>query len=231
MESIIAARFQLFNEVYWHKTARAVAAMLKRAFWTATANERVDQEEFDMVATGYDEREFLMWLAEKLDPQLRENLVTGALGLFHIRNIYKRLRNYSSVYGVDSEEIYNTITRKFERQNYSHVVDLSKRLVEELNQIGKSHRPEWIELHDHHVLVDIPTKVHDSWHRVIVTYPHTIGGRKQLELSHISKMSSQISESLNEFTKKVRIYCWPAVEEQLVGLGSKFDDVVRAILK
>ena len=65
-ETILTARYQLFAEVYWHKTCRAAVAMTKEAFLMCVNNKLINQEEFERHVINEDDNGVLEWLQQTL---------------------------------------------------------------------------------------------------------------------------------------------------------------------
>jgi len=225
VESIVAARYNLFSEVYWHKTARAAAAMIKDAFWDA--QNQIDQAEFDLAAIGLDDKHFLLWIASNIsDRKKARDLLVKPLCIANIRMIYKRVKTYASVW---EEPEKKTLHQRFTEELGKHYAEVAKyrdKLVKRLNKSGKE-RASWRTLLKHHVLVDVPYSKQDQYGSVAIKYPDAIEGRVFYSLNAVSQLSKAIYESFAEHTKKVRIFCHPDVADQVRSLGKGLDKAIK----
>lgn len=66
VESIMIARVHMFTEVYWHKTSRAIAAMLKEAMMRVTRDDRLTKDELRNALMKSTDAQLLDWLSKRL---------------------------------------------------------------------------------------------------------------------------------------------------------------------
>jgi HD superfamily phosphohydrolase len=224
IESIVSARYTLFSEVYWHKTARAAAAMIKDAFFLA--QENLSQEEFHLAAVGLNDKEFLLWLASKINERRAAyDLLIGSLCLTNRRLIYKRIKTYPSVWEEPKKKrLHQRFTIDLGR-HYDQVARFRGFLVDNLNKCG-ANKKNWERVLDHHILIDVPSLEMDQQGTVAIKYPPSVEGRVFYSLQAVSQLSKAIDESFAAHVKKVRIFCHPALAAQVVGVGGDLDDAI-----
>lgn len=229
IESMMTARYNLFTEVYWHKTCRAAAAMLKEALWMA--RKQITQEEFDTAAMGLNDRQFLLWLGSHIDdPAASIDLITGSVGVANVRRIYKRIKTYSAVFEENNKRVmYFNFCNKLGPQ-YSAIAKYRDDLVVQLNDCGKN-RKDWRAIRFHEILLDVPSTNRDQYASVTIQYPsdHPADDREYYSMSAVSPITRAVAESLVYHTKKVRLFCHPDLESQLIALGDQLDTAIAEV--
>lgn len=228
VESIISARYNLFSEVYWHKTCRSATAMIKDALWYAQKN--ISQDEFEWAALIMGDNDFLIWLSEKIkDDEIAIDLI-GGLKIGFRRSIYKRFRTYSKDWKEESkQESYDKFIDKL-GNNFSVIHAYKNRLVKQLNDIGKSQKG-WRRVKNHHLIIDIPNVKQDKYSSLKIKYPPSVEGRTFYDLKDISGLSNSIYDSFSSSTKKVRLFCHPDFFEQLISLKKETDFAISEAFK
>jgi uncharacterized protein len=99
VESIMIARVHMFTEVYWHKTSRSVASMLKEAMFMATRLHEVDALQLQQLLMSASDTDLLEWLRKMLiqsDNQLAANSLIN--GIDSRREPHKRVLTLSSAW-------------------------------------------------------------------------------------------------------------------------------------
>lgn len=229
VESLLTARYNLFTEVYWHKTCRAASAMVKEAFWLANHNFSID--EFTSASVVLGDKEFILWLSEKLqNDEIAYDLLLGGLGIFNQRSLYKRFRTYSSVW---SEAKKGQMHQRFCNElgkHYESVQTYRNELVHLLNKKGKQAK-NWKTISSHHVLVDVPDKGIDQYGDVSVSYPRSVEGKKFYSLREVSQISKAVTESFSVYTKKVRLFCHPKYINQINSLRVHINEIINEAWK
>lgn len=225
VESIISARYNMFSEVYWHKSCRAATAMIKDALWYAQAN--ISQEEFEWAGMMFNDEDFLLWLGEKIpDSQIAIDLLGGLKLGFH-RALYKRIRTFSKYWKEPKkQDIFNLITKKL-GSNFGLIHKYKNELIKQLNAAGKKkYKNAWYQIKHHHIIIDIPNLDQDTHSSLNIKYPPSIRGKQFYNLKDISSLSDSIYDSFSTTTKKVRFFCYGKVQSQIVGLGETVDDCI-----
>ena len=229
VETIIAARFHMFAEVYWHKTARAAAAMVKEALWLAHKEQKITQAGFDEAVIAYRTDEFLQWLADCLsNGAAARDLIVDSLGLFNQRALYKRVATYSGFYAEDHSRKTYFRFRELLGNDYGRIYRFKEAFVKLLNKFGMT-RKGWSTLSNHHVLIDVPSSQQDQFEGVTVHYegkPSLVAQSATFELSRVSQLARAVHDSSPVITKRVRIFVFPPLARQVVALG---DDMASAI--
>lgn len=225
VESIISSRYNLFTEVYWHKTCRAITTMVKNAFWHA--HRFIKQSEFEWASMMLNDNEFLWWLAEKIPNESISFDLLGGIKISDSRYIYKRIRTYS--YGwkeKEKQKLYNDFINKI-NDDFARLQAYQIRLAREINKIGEQQSDEWQTLENHHVLVDIPNMRFDNYSMLKLKYPPSVEGKIFYSLSDISPLADSIYSSLSNTTKKVRIFVHPKFYPQISLLKGSLDEAIH----
>jgi len=219
IESIISARYNLFSEVYWHKTCRSATAMIKDAFWYARIN--FTQHEFEWAIMLLGDEDFLHWLNEKIaNDEIGYDLI-GGLNVYNARNIYKRFRTYSKGWKEEVKlKSYDDFTGL--GNNFIKNHQYKRKLVKILNRIGKTRRG-WENLKHHHIIIDIPNVTQDRYHHITVKYPPSVKGKIFYDMKDISALSKVLYDSFADEAKKVRLFCHPKYFKQILDLGNDVD--------
>lgn len=222
VESIVSSRYELFSEVYWHKTCRAGAAMIKDAFWYARNN--IERNEFETACMLFDDRSFLEWLAEKTDVDIAHDLLSG-IKICNSRKIYKRIRTYSSFWKEERKiELYTNFTTKL-NNDFTEIHAYKDRLIQMINDSRKKY--DLKELRHHHLIIDIPNVHQDLYNRIRVEYPFSVEGSRFYDMQDVSQLCKALYETFAYSTKKVRIFCRPDLYEALEKMGSDLDEMIK----
>jgi HD superfamily phosphohydrolase len=183
LESIMTARYELFTEVYWHKTSRAATSMIKLAFELAKP-KRTIKNEFSWTVMMLDDKDFMRWLSTKLTDEIGSDLL-GNLS-FSNRHIYKRLKTYASTYKTP---IKRNIFDKFMRIS-DRTKELEKIKRSLINDINGS-LPKHTKLRPHHLIIDVPSNSADRGSDIKIQYPPNVGKADMIfNLKEISPIGS-----------------------------------------
>lgn len=231
-ETILTARYQLFAEVYWHKTCRAAVVMIKEAFLLCVNHELINQEKFERNVINEDDNGVLEWLQQTLardNPDAASDLIGNALVPSGSRSLYKRIVTYAETWAKEiSDLLYNEIGRTMDKLDV-----LKHYLVKELNSFGKSKMPgRWCELKPHQLLVDMPPKDKATLGKLFVKYPEGVSGKPAIQLSESSSVVKSISDAFSQKVSRVRIYCHPSFYTQILQVTKKdarnfFDSAIK----
>lgn len=221
VESILYARYQMFQAVYWHHTARAHTAMLQLCVteYLLSAEEGADeafQELVDVFRRSTDDQA-LAWLATQIARSTAENrqllLDAGEALRGNREKAYKeclvlRYRSYDEIHSpADVEEIYSGLMQAWidlnARSGLSYLralrklrSDFTRRLATKLGLRG--------QLHDGDILLDIPPAGRDQVNNIFVidrSGPHYI--------HELSPMASAVGETFRLWTRHFRVFCSP----------------------
>jgi uncharacterized protein len=232
-ETILTARYQLFAEVYWHKTCRAAVAMTKEAFLLCVKHELINQEAFECHVINEDDNGVLEWLQRTLarvNPKAASDLIGNALIPSGNRSLYKRITTYAKTWdeGI-SDMLYDEFGRSIDRLS-----ELKSYLVMELNTLGKAKMPgRWRNLEPHQLLVDMPPKDKATLGGLFVKYPESVIGKQSELLSVSSSVVKSLSDAFSQKVSRVRIYCHPLFCEQILQVTSGdartlFDSAIKS---
>lgn len=213
-ETMLTARYQLFAEVYWHKTCRAAVAMFKEAFRRAVGGRQIKQSTFEHAAFNSDDGRFLEWVATNLrasDPQAADELVGNALMGGGERNLYKRIVTYAPAWAL-------TITQRFYSEmgarNLRQQLNLRATIVKRLNQEGRRLK-DWRKIREHQILVDVPpANKARLGGDILVRYPAGQDPSTQ-SLEQTSELVKSLTPAFNQKAQRIRIFCHPMVEAQI----------------
>ncbi len=136
LHSLINARQEMFDNVYWHHTNRACMAMLLRAVQEALLAEAVSGE----ALSSFDDSTLMTTLAGETMPETTRRLIT-ALGE---RRIHKRAVEFSSLSG----NLYSGLSKLFEHP--------ARRRQVELAMVRRAGKLTALPVHDDAILIDIP---------------------------------------------------------------------------
>lgn len=230
VESIINARYHLFSEVYWHKTCRAVAAIIKHAMYLAVTTGRVRQSDLDKAAMNCDDWAFLNWLYAALSKShsieaqdlIKHPLLSGK------RKLYKRIVTISAIWDRGKpDSAYDHLETKYPN-TYQDVVKIQESLISELNAYGSSQVRNWSNLAQHELLLDAPPAQKDILYFPEVYYETDINRIHHYEFPRVSGIISDIK--LLKKTQKIRLFVHADRENQLLGLPD-LNGTVRKIIR
>lgn len=215
VESILNARYHLFSEVYWHKTCRAMVAMVKYAMFLVVDGGAIRHRAMDTIVLTHDDRTFLQWLFEtlsKTQPQPAKALIKDPF-ISGQRKIYKRIMTLSSIW--DSHP-FNTLQDC--AGSYRTTVDFQNYLVEQLNDYGRDElRRHWSPLANHELLLDIPPKK-DITDFPDVYYAKDSKGKHHYEFKEVSAAFRHDELGLLERARRIRVFVHPNRAASVLGL-------------
>lgn len=230
VETILLARYHMFSEVYWHKTCRAIASMIRDAMWQLLQTQRVEQEEFNDVVLKKGDYNFLRWVASKLaevDEQASDDLIGGAF-LGKQRRIYKRVLTYSPIWADRraSTTPYEDLVDKC--HSYATACKVRDAIVDTLNKKGKS-LSGWLDIPKHHVLLDIPPAGKDIQRGIEVGYREDSLDQYEYGLEDVSVFLNKMDTGYLQQTKKIRLFVHPATRKQVESISDFHKRVSDAI--
>ena len=231
VETILMARYQLFSEVYWHKTCRAIAVMIKHAMWMVLQKEDlITQDQFNYAVMHYGDYDFLNWLTKKLsfNRLASHKLIKNAL-IGNKRNLYKRIITYSSIWvgRAASRSAFNFLTKKC--YNYSKACEVKNNIVKILNENGKS-KKGWKDIAEHDLLLDMPPANKDIQDGIEVSYLEDSLEKGDYGFEEVSSILQTMSTHYLQRTKKIRLYVHPSLREQIYNLDDYKTIIDNAII-
>ena len=235
VETILLARYHLFSEVYWHRVCRSLASMIKNAFYLLFKGGAIDQTELDLAVMNFGDNEFLAWMNTKLkavNPDAAADLLGNAI-LSNNKVIYQRLITYSGIWDTYHQNspckmLSNCCGTKMQDTN-----DLKIFIVNELNAYGRSVSSDWINLKEHHLLLDIPPANKDVQSGIFIYYDNDSLGRGKYEFEKVSAFLKSMGESYLHFTKKIRVFVHPMYFNQITSIPDfrrTIDDSISSYL-
>lgn len=230
-ESMVNARYHLFSEVYWHKTSRAIASVVKYAMYICLEKKKLTQKEFDAVVVSMGDWDFLAWLRDKLSeisPFVADALIYHPLLSGNGRGLYKRVSTISKIWDSNKPNgVYDKIGGG-KVQDYSKVVKIQRHVIKHLNREGAIHNPIWKPLKDHELLLDIPPNK-DILYMPPVYYETDVNDINFYDFGKVSGASQ--NRDLIQTTQKIRLFAHPSQTSQITSIPNH-DQVIRdAILK
>ncbi|MEW8513129.1 MAG: HD domain-containing protein, partial [Candidatus Thiodiazotropha sp.] len=228
VESIINARYHLFSEVYWHKTCRAIAAMLKFAMYQCVNSGTIRQSDLDQAVLSRDDWSFLSWLYDSLvktQPEAAYGLVRDAL-LSGNRAIYKRITTLSTAWAASEARSNISKLKSISGRGYDAVIDLQDRLISALNK-ECCQRKGWVVLKSHELLLDIPPGNKDVLGLPEVYYEKDTRGKHWHNFTSIS--GTIRDEEILARTQKIRVFVHPKRVPQMC-LVENINGVIGSIL-
>ena len=230
-ETILIARYQLFAEVYWHKTCRALVAMFKEAVRLIDAGAKFTQAEFDEVAISGGDNVMLAWLHDRLstiDNEAATDLI-GALIPGRTRLPYKRIATYSFTWARENTRLmYNEIGHA----NLTRLIEFRNYVLQNLNDEGQTMSPAtWSNLKPHHLLIDIPPQHKAQLGELSVRYPDRVPGSERVKISEVSHLLHSLDDAVRLKVHRIRIFVHPSMRDQVtqvVGADARgfFDKVI-----
>lgn len=216
LESILVARYQMFNAVYWHHMARAHTAMLhygvleylhhsedlEQAFWRLVNEFR-----------GAVDDSALAWLEGQLHGQPKK-AISGLRGA--------RAENYKECFvlqywgfGADRDPeaarvVYDAwlaqsakLNEILDRREY---VRRARNVRQNISSLLRDRLSDHLHLEDGEVLIDIPTPGRDSIGNVFVM---TNDGPHQL--TELTRIGDAVRRTFEFGTRKLRVFAAPAL--------------------
>lgn len=212
VEALLAARYQLYSEVYWHKTCRAMASMIRHAFYLRVKGQSMGQAQFDLLVLSPSGEQFLHSIGSSLTNEERKELLDG-IAIGKTRTIYKRLITSSPVW---DDEVENSLFNYFKRsppRSYGDVQVLKEAIREKINAFGRKKAIAWVDIQEHQLLLDVPLAKDDV--RVVqVLYADGIGSGEPRPLGAVSGLVREPSQVFAR-TQKIRLYASPDVKVRL----------------
>ncbi len=213
VESLFSARYQMFSEVYWHKVARAITAMMKQALFIIFNSGICTRQDFGEKAINSTDEMFLNWMQEKLneaEPEASFDLIGGIL---EGRKIFKRVLTLSAAWEKSEESLYKKTMEKITINGNSQIsfMRLQKLQSAFQKEIQKKFQ---LEIKYWKVLIDAP-----PGHEKDEEYPYVIYSKVPFNAERLNKISglhketnkqSSFSSSL-EATHKIRIFIEPKI--------------------
>lgn len=187
LHSLINARQEMFDNVYWHHTNRACMAMLLRAVQDALLAGAVRPTEL----TSHDDGSLLALLARERMPASTRQLVE----MLRLRQVYRRAIEISD----RAAPLYQTLGALY------HVPATRRRLEEEL--AAALGRASGEEVAPHELLIDIPKPERwktDAW--VSFARP-PLGMRSLMHWHEVVGLSDDDFKRYEEHRRLIRIVC------------------------
>lgn len=207
---LLIARYHMYNEVYFHKVCRSIAACIKKAFWLSCKEGLVTRANFLCAAERMDDEAFLEWLADLVDqlPETPENKRAAALVRTSLvsgeRQLYKRATTLFDAYASEAPTEAAAIQR-CAGLGMAQLDDIEERLAAHFAlQLGMD-VPKLL------VLLDVPLREGKD---VMLPYVQDSLGRTPKALDDVSPVCSGIKESLRR-SRKIRLFLAPEVHERV----------------
>lgn len=206
LHSLLHARQEMFDNIYWHHTSRSLQMMLLRAVHDALASETLKVERL----MGLDDASLLALLAQPDMPASVRALTEG----LQLRRPYKGILEISRLAG----RLYNRLDALFwdARRRKLVEVALAHALSESLG----------LDIADHELLIDIPRP--EKWEMdVWVMFEHPPVGMGQL-VPWVEATGLQPDDlaRYEQHQRRIRVLVAPHLREQL--LASR-DEVLQKI--
>lgn len=230
LESLLIARYQMFQSVYWHHTARAHTAMLQFCVceFLACHPEGVIKALHELVEEfrGSSDDAALRFLASRLsnsliEQRMKDVLIGACDALLGVREkAYKEAfvlpyKGHSPSMGADDViAVYKRLVELseslFKASTPSAFVKRSKRLRREFTSALTKKLPSGVRIVEGELLVDIPPAGRDQVNNLFVL---DRGGAHKIE--DLSYMAFAVSESFRYWTRPFRIFLSPALMGRL----------------
>jgi uncharacterized protein len=192
LHSLINARQEMFDNVYWHHTNRACMAMLLRAVQDAVLSGMPAQD-----LTLHSDYTLLHRLLQEDMPDTTRALVQR----LQTRTLYKRAIEISSRAG----ELYRYLGELFHDQNRRRAVELS--MVKALRQ------QTGLEVGDADILIDIPKP--ERWTTDVWVQFQTppVGFTRLMTWHDVAGVSDDTFKSYEEHRRLIRLVVTPALRD------------------
>lgn len=227
-ESMINARYHLFSEVYWHKTSRSIASVVKNAMYRCLLAGNVSQSALDQAVIYKGDWEFLAWLHERLsrvNSVVADALILDPLLSGNRRKLYKRVSTITEMWDSGKpDSAYDKISER-RSLDYSEVVRIQEWISTHLNDYGPRVTSHWQNLLAHEVLLDIPPANKDLLYMPQVYYENDVNGEYFYDFKRVSG-AFRFTERLLKTTQKIRLFAHPDKVDQIRSLPNH-DKVVR----
>ncbi|HEX6122312.1 MAG TPA: HD domain-containing protein, partial [Ktedonobacterales bacterium] len=208
LNSLLHARQEMFDNVYWHHTNRAMMAMLLRAVQEALAAERLRPEQL----AGHDDASLMAFLAGEEMPEGTRELVAA----LRLRRPYKVLIEVSARAG----KLFSRMDALFWDQPKRRRVEIT--LAEALGAALE------LPVAPHEVLVDIPKP--EKWEMdVLVRFEHPPIGMAPL-LTWVEATGQRPSDLgiYEQYQRRIRIV---ARESVRAAVGERAEAILLPILE
>ncbi len=230
VETVLTSRYQLFSEVYWHKTCRAIVGMIKEAFWLLVRARKLDQGLFNKIAMSTDDLSFLKAIGDRLaaiKKKAADDLILNAL-LSPTRRIYRRVITFSEIW---DQKAYQALYPGL-GGDYESAWRAKTKLVNRLNKMGSRHGTKhWRKLSPHHVLLDVPPADKDKVGEVFVYYADDLRHRRWWSMDKCSTVVGAISPGFEKKAKRIRVFCHPDYISQVRSLKGYGNEIREALLE
>ncbi len=209
LHSLLHARQEMFDNIYWHHTSRALQVMLMRAVHEALLAGSLQAEQL----VGLDDASLLTLLAEERMPESSRNLVQD----LELRKPYKGVVEISRMAG----RLFNRLDALYwDAHRRRHVEQL---LAAELGRVLE------MEIADYEVLLDIPRP--EKWEMdVWVTFgsPPPVGMAELVTWVQATGLQSDDLARYEQHQRRIRV----VVAERLRAmLRARIDDLLLPLLE
>ncbi len=208
LHSLIHARQEMFDNIYWHHTSRSFQVMLVRAVYEAIKTGALRPEQL----TGLDDRSLLILLAQPTMPASARALATD----LELRQPYKVVVEFSRSAG----RLYNRLDSLFWDPERRHRVEQTL-----ANELGRELE---LDIADHEVLFDIPRP--EKWEmNVWVQFDHPpVGMQPLMPWVEVTGLQSDDLVRYEQHQRRIRV----VVSERLrATLQAHKNDVVLPTLE
>ncbi|WP_437201910.1 HD domain-containing protein [Planctomicrobium sp. SH664] len=185
-ELMVFARYVMFSEVYWHHAVRCATTMFGRAFFEL--HSQLDLE----TLFGFTDAEMIAALRQTGRGTDCEPLLEGIFG--RRRVLYKQVAEYSH---DTSGEIYQRLAGR----PFAEVVQISNRLVEQLNA---AHR---LQLRPTDLIIDAPPPHREVEFAIDVYFPKQDCYRPLRKVSPV--VEALATTQFDDWVKRVRVFVSP----------------------
>lgn len=227
VESILFARYQMFQAVYWHHTARAHTAMLQFCIteYLMFAEEGMDQALQSLIDVFRESTDdyAITWLAGKVSKSAaptRPFLVDACEALSGTRTkAYKecfvlRYRGNSNVHAPsDVKKIYSRLMQKWIDINgqggLEYLRSLQEFRIEFTERISKK-LDLGVDIKDGEILIDVPPAGRDQVSNIFIVDD---GGPHYIQ--ELSPMAHAVSEAFRVWARQFRVFCSPGLLERI----------------
>jgi len=203
-ESVATARRWMYQRVYWHRTNRAMMAMLRFVPQYLLEHQHLSFSEYFQATYSMSDIEAVQWLNQVFEAKSRDDgLENPALMLLHgRRGPYKALLEFSS---TDTEPTDVNIREYLMNRRCTEW----SMLATDIAKIAKEYTSE-AKLSD--VLIDIPSK---RRHEIGDPFVRSPGGQMR-RLSELSPEFRATKVFFQEGALSCRVFVHPALRERLV---------------
>ncbi|MFL5624672.1 MAG: HD domain-containing protein [Ktedonobacteraceae bacterium] len=209
LHSLLHARQEMFDNIYWHHTSRALQVMLMRAVHEALLAGHLQAEQL----VGLDDASLLTLLAEEQMPASSRSLVQD----LELRKPYKGVVEISRLAG----RLFNRLDALYwDAHRRRHVEQL---LAAELGRVLE------IEIADHEVLFDIPRP--EKWEMdVWVSFGHQppVGMAELVTWVQATGLQSDDLARYEQHQRRIRVVVAERLRDML---RARIDDLLLPLLE